>query len=313
MAEEAPAGAIALEVQAPVPEAVDADRDFSLTLRAACSYGCELSGAPFIVRESGDVLVAGRLPCLTGDRHDTAAITLRAPQGIGEFEWTVVVPSHTVDGVVHDEGSVTLSFRTRPHATSLAVWDHPSAVVVGQTFHVNVGVKCSAGCLLGGHEIEIQDETGARAAIGTLGDTPWSGTTGLFWTSMEMTAPAAEGRFSWSIAFLPAESRVPHDCAASTLALTTVPSPEHRVSIQVVEKGTDTPLREAHVRLGMYRESTDDAGVATFEVPGGEHRLFIWKAGYDAPERTIDVAKSENLRIEAKVLPEDNPDAYWQG
>ena len=128
-----------------------------------------------------------------------------------------------------------------------------------------------------------------------------------------MTAPAAEGRFSWPITFPAAELRVPHDCASSALALMTVPSPEHRVSIEVVEKGTDRPLREAHVRLGVYRESTDDAGLATFEVPSGEYRLFIWKAGYDAPERTIDVAKSENLRIEAAVLPEEPPDAYWQG
>lgn len=313
MAETSPAGVIALEVHEPVPESIDADRDFSVTLRATCPCGCDLGGAPFVVRESGDVRVTGQLPDLTGDRHDTAAITLRAPQEIGQFEWTVVVPSHTVDGVVHGEGSVTLSFRTRPHATSLAVWDHPSSVVVGQTFHVKVGVKCSAGCILDGHEIEVHDETGARAAIQALGDTPWSGTTGLFWTSVEMTAPAAEGRFSWSITFPPAESRAPHDCASSALALTTVPVPEHRVSILVVEKGTDTPVREAHVRLGVYRESTDDAGVATFEVPGGEHRLFIWKAGYDAPERTIDVAKGEHLRIEATVIPEENPDAYWQG
>ena len=312
MAETSPAGAIALEVHEAAPE-VDAGRDFSLTLRATCRYGCNLSGAPFIVRESGEVRDTGQLPDLTGDRQDTAAITLRAPDAIGEFEWAVIVPGHTVDGVVHDEGSVTLSLRTRPHATSLAVWDHPSAVVIGQAFHVKVGVKCSAGCVLGGHEIEIHDETGARAAVGALGDTPWNGTTGLFWTSIEMTAPAAEGRFSRSIVFPPTESRLPHDCASSAFAVTTVPSPEHRVSIQVVEKGTDTPVREAHVRLGVYRESTDDAGLAPFEVPDGEHRLFIWKAGYDAPERTIDVAKSENLRIEATVLPEENPDAYWQG
>ena len=43
------------------------------------------------------------------------------------------------------------------HKTSLAVWDLASPVVVGRPGKMKVGAKCSAGCTLTDHEVEVFD------------------------------------------------------------------------------------------------------------------------------------------------------------
>ena len=58
---------------------------------------------------------------------------------------------------------------TEPHAAELTVWDVPSAAVAGERFRVSVGVRCSAGCGLGGHELGIFDQDGSQVGTVTLG------------------------------------------------------------------------------------------------------------------------------------------------
>ena len=198
-----------------------------------------------------------------------------------------------------------------PHETSLAVWGHPSPVVIGETFRLNAGAKCSARCVLTGQEIEVHDACGGVVARAVLGE-PWMGTA-LYWTEVEVTAPAAEGHHSWGVRFPAAASGLAHHGATIAFGFVTVPPPEHRVSVRVVEKGTDTAVADAHDRLGVHRASTDEAGVAVFDVSSGEHRLFVSKPGYDVPAGTVDVTGNASLRIEAVALPPENPDAYWKG
>ena len=279
----------------------------------ASSCGCDHSAAPFKILECDHVRVVGELPRLTGENHDIAEISVTAPEQVGEFEWILVVPAHEIEGLVHEEASLSFSFRTKHHETGVAAWDNPSPVVIGESFRLKVGAKCTAACALTGNAIEIQDETGASVASAVLGETPWQGTTALYWTVVEVAAPAEPGIFRWSLHFPAAEPRVPHGSASCAFSFVTVLPPEHVVSVRVVERGTDLPIRDAHVRLGAYRGSTDETGLARFAVQTGEHRIFVWKPGYDASERTIDVRKDGHVQIEAAVLPEDDPDAYWQG
>ena len=313
MAENLPPHAIALELKESVPEEIDAAADFSVAVRVASSCGCDHSAAPFKILERDHVRAVGELPNLTGENHDTAEIGMTAPEQVGEFEWILVVPAYEIEGLVHEETSLPFSFRTRRHGTGVAAWDNPSPVVIGETFRLKVGAKCTAACALTGNTIEIQDETGAHVASAVLGETPWQGTTALYWAVVEAAAPTEPGIFSWSLNFRAAESRVPHGSAACAFSFVTVLPPEHMVSVKVVERGTDLPVHDAHVRLGAYRGSTDETGLARFAVHTGEHRVFVWKPGYDTPERTIDVRKDGHVRIEAAVLPDDDPDAYWQG
>ena len=66
---------------------------------------------------------------------------------------------------------------------------------------------------------------------------------------------------------------------------------------------------EQHVQPGA--RGPDD--VCPHAVPDGEHELFIWKVGYNAPARMVDVKSDARVRIEAEILPTVNPDSYWQG
>ena len=263
--------------------------------------------------DSDRVVLTGELPALSGDHHETAEITVTAPAEIAAFTWSFVVPPREVGDVQYEGASLDFSFRTKPHATSLAVWDNPSPVVVGERFSVKVGAKCAAGCALAGNEIDIRDESGARLGGAALGETPWPGTTALYWTPVDLQAPIEEGRFDWTLAFSGAEVRLPHEGASASFGFMTTRPPEHAVSVTVVEENTETPVHDVQVRLGVHRTSTDETGLARFAVPYGEHTLSVWKAGYDAPERTVRVTASEEVRIEMTVLPEDDPFAFWQG
>lgn len=305
--------ATVLKLGAAVPGEVDVGCDFSLSLTVACPAGCDLTGAPFKITDSESVIASGELPGPAGTDSSSVELRLRAPNHVGRFEWNLVLPDHVVDGVVHQEVSLAFAFVAKPHSTSVAFWDNPSPVVVGQTFQVRVGVRCNVTCGLAGKAIEICDENGAVVASGALGDAVWPGTTALYWTSVDVPAPAREGRFSWLARFSASDTSLAHSAVASELTFTTVKPPEHDVLVRVVQKDTQLPIGNAYVRLGVYRRPTDETGVAAFAVPGGEHNLSVWKSGYEAPARTINVNKTEDVQIEAVLLPVEDPDAYWQG
>jgi hypothetical protein len=37
----------------------------------------------------------------------------------------------------------------------------------------------------------------------------------------------------------------------------------------------------------------------------------MWKAGYDAPTMPLAVEADATVAIDAKILPEDDPDSHW--
>jgi uncharacterized membrane protein len=71
------------------------------------------------------------------------------------------------------------------------------------------------------------------------------------------------------------------------------------------------PLEEAYVRLGPVRATTDRAGVATVELAKGHYELLVWKAGYDIAPLPLAIEADTAVAVEARALPEDNPDAIW--
>jgi hypothetical protein len=304
---------LTLQLENPLPAEVDAGAGFSFTVVVVPPPGGCFEAAPFKVMDGDCVRLAGNLPDLTDDHHHIADVSVTAPEQIGTFEWTFVIPAREIGGVAYEEASLAFSFTTRQHETSLAAWGHPSPVVAGETFGLTVGAKCAAGCGLIGRRIDIQDERGTLVASGILDNEPWPETRALYWTRIEVAAPGEEGCWSWSLRFTPTESQLPHGAASASFSFLTVRPPEHDVSVNVVESGTNTPVPDAQVRLGVYRASTDEAGTARFAVPAGAYRLFVWKAGYDAPARTIDIIGQESVQVEAGVLPEEDPYAYWRG
>jgi hypothetical protein len=281
-----------------------------LKVKARCSRGCGLSGMPIkIVAEDG-ALVRSEFAADPGE-EDIGEIQLEAPGRTGEHIWSVTFGPHEVAGIHHDEVTIPVRTGIVPRGTSLAVWSIPSPVVTGARFAIEIGAKSAAGIAFAAQHVEVRDESGSIVAQGCLGESPYPGTAALYWTSIELTAPAREGPHTWSVEFEPSEPDLPHERASTTFSVFVVRPPEHRLTIKVIEKGTSAPIADAQVRLGAYRAATGPLGLAEMDVPTGVYDLDIWKVGYEAPTRAVRLDK--NMLIEAEVLsvPEEDPDAAW--
>ena len=163
------------------------------------------------------------------------------------------------------------------HTTSLAVWDVPAAVATGETFTVKAGVKSSAGVALGGACVELCDGAGAVVAQGLLEDEPWPDSEALCWTEIALKAPAEPGTLSLTARF-DGHANEPHEPASAGLSVNIVARAEHTLTVTVAADGT--PLADAVVRLGPYREPTDASGIAKIRLARGRYELVVWRTGY---------------------------------
>src|SRR5262245_57425219 len=166
-----------------------------------------------------------------------------------------------------DDSPAQAASNLTPHETSLAIWDVPSPLVLGGSLRMKVGVRCSSGCSLTGQRIRIEDASEQQKGEGTLGLSPWPGTTGLYWAEVDVAAPPIEGTHTWTARFTAANLDAPHLTVSSTFTFMTVKPPEHRVTVEVVQQGTKNPIDISEVRLGVYRTVTDAAGIAHLELP----------------------------------------------
>jgi len=297
-----------VELSQPIPLEIDAGAEIILKVKVSCPEGCDLRGMPVSVMAAEEIIGASELATFDEAVNETEAFALKAPGQTGEHAWTVLFPAHEIEGALHQESSLVVAFTTRPHATSMAVWDVPSPVIVNGSFTIKVGVKCEATCQLAGRLIEVCDGAGTPIGESRLGETPWPGTSGLYVADVELAAPATDGTAFWSARFAAAQSGLPHDEASAAFSFRIARPPEHRVTVQVADKGTKAPLENVEVRLGVYRASTDAQGRAILELPGGVYPLGAWKAGYEMRTRTVKVGKDRMVRVEAVVVPERSPD-----
>jgi hypothetical protein len=298
--------ATTIELIGPVPPEVAVGADFVLEVKVSCAAGCELDGMPLEVTAADGTVVASELA------HETADIALSAPRRTGEASWNLVCGPHESAGILHDETIVPVRIEVIPHATSLAVWAVPSPVVMGETFAIKVGAKSSAGIALTGTTVEVCDEAGIVVARGRLGEAPLPGTSALYWSEIALLAPFGEGVRAWSARFAPADLELPHERASSSFSIAIVRPPEHRLTVKVMEKDTAVPIANAQLRLGAFRAATDQAGLAEVDLPGGVYDLSVWKVGYEAPARTVDLNADASVEVEVVALPEENPDTAWQ-
>jgi hypothetical protein len=209
------------------------------------------------------------------------------------------LPRFQAGEIVHEACTLPVTIRTKAHTTSLAVWDAPSPVIETSPFRLKVGVKCSAGCPLAGQLVEVRDESGASVGGGRLSDSPWEGTTGLYWADVLLVAPARELVSSWSASFPQPDLELAHQTASASFTFRVTRRPDYRASIRVVGRDTQGPVPEAEVRLGQYVAKTDEHGAADFEVPAGSYELSIRADGFDAAPVTVDVNSDVTVQIDA--------------
>ena len=293
----------------PFPPDVEAGTELSFGVQVTCPFGCDLRGESVqVLAPDGSVVTAELI------RHDDGVneaeiLSLKAPMEAGEHTWTILLPANEVGGVVHEEGSLPVGSTIRPHETSVAVWDLSTPVVIGEWFTARIGIKCSAECRLTGQLVEVRDEAGTKVGEGSLGDAPWPGTRALYWAEVRLKAPPKEGSFTWSVGGPSApELESSHREASAVVRFSTVGPPEHTVTVQVVRDDTKDPIDKVAVRLGIYRASTDERGLARFELPSGEFDLIARKPGFETDPETVEVMGDLEVRIEARYVPQTNPD-----
>jgi hypothetical protein len=292
---------------------VDAGAYIALKIKVSCPSGCDLRGHVVnVIAPDGAVVAGSALADFADAVNETAELAFIAPDEVGEYRWTLVFAKHEADGLVHEEGSLPITVKTMAHDTSLAVWEVPSPIVIEHPFQIHVGATCSAGCDLKGEEVQICDETGASMASGKLGETPWDGTRALYWTEVDLVAPAWEGATSRSIRFAPTALPLPHGKASARFGFETVKPPQYSVTVKVVQKDAGTPVEDAQVRLGVYFARSDQTGLARVAMPQGTYGLDVLKTGYEAlSPRDLDVNGDMTLEVEVALIPPENPDAYW--
>jgi uncharacterized membrane protein len=308
-----------VELSEPLQPELAVGSDFVVKVRVWCPAGCDVSRIPIAVdgpdglavtiapRSDHDPAEAGVAP---GD-DNLRDLALKAPAQVGEHVWTVRFPPHESDGVRHAECALPVCVRTTPHATSLAVWAVPSPVVMGERFRIKVGAKSAAGCELRTKKIAVYDQAGAVIAQASLQDAPWPGTSALYWTEVEVPAPSREGMSWFTVNFAAADIATPHEPSSSKFSVAIVRPPEHRLTVEVLEQDSKAPIEDAQVRLGAYRAVTDPSGRAEVAMPKGSYDLTVWKVGYEAPGKTVDVHEDASVRVEAAIVPPENPDAAW--
>ena len=299
------------ELKEPPPPEVPVGATFVVKVAVTCAEGCDLHEQRLDIAAPAGAGEAQQSASDNAEADDVLEIVVRAPQRVGDHVWRIALPQAQAADVRHDAEPLSINVTVKPQTTSLAVWDIPSPVVMGEAFAIKAGAKSAGDFKLTGRAIEVCDEAGAVLAQGCLGDAPWPGTSALYWTELRLLAPEREGTCAWSVRFAATDVELPHDGAASNFSLAVSPPAEHRVTVKVMEKDTANPVADAEVRLGLYRATTDRAGIAALEVPKGIHELVVWKVGYDVPILTTEVSADRTFEVEATVVPEEDPDAIW--
>jgi hypothetical protein len=295
---------LTLELAEPFPPEAPAGSQLLLRVRVL-GAARDLRGGRIEIMAGEDVIASATLAASGNDFSATAELALRAPGTVGAFTWHVRFPPQEIDGLAYGESVLPVSSRTTPHRTSLAVWAVPSPVPMGDRFAVMVGAKSSGACALSGAKVEIRDDTGAVAGKGMLGDTPWPGTDALYWTEITLDGPRREGPLCWSAAFAATGPALPHVDASAEFSFTAVRAPEHRVAVTVTESCAATPVEETQVALGPFRAATGKTGTARLDVPAGTYDLAVWRAGFEAASRTVEITADANVAFELIRLPEE--------
>jgi capsular polysaccharide biosynthesis protein len=82
-----------------------------------------------------------------------------------------------------------------------------------------------------------------------------------------------------------------------------VSHPEFMVTVETVDKVTQTPLSGARVVMHPYKATTDERGVAEVPVAKGAYRLFVSQTGYLTFGLPVEVTANLTARAELDLEP----------
>jgi hypothetical protein len=312
MATDTRTPSLCLTLSEPAPAEAAVGARVAVSVEVACAAGIDRCG-PVLEMTDPDGVVTRHAIAQRDDAIGASEITLVVPAEVGEHVWRIRLPAHDAGEVQYGDHTLSIAIRAKPLATSLAVWAIPTPATAGECFAIKVGAKSSGDCVLAGRRIAVRDATGA--ASGCLGDTPWPGTSALFWTELQLRAPTQPGPgglATYVAQFDGGEMALAHDGASSSFSVAVTEPPAHLLTVKVIAKETAAPIEDAQIRLGPHRAATDPAGLAKVRMPKGRYELLVWKAGYDAPTVPLEIDADVFVQVEALAQPEDDPDAHWK-
>jgi hypothetical protein len=281
------------------PSEVDAGTELTVTVRADCPHGCDLTGQRVLIQSENDAELAG---------GELGELVLRAPLEVGEHVYRAVLTAHETNGIRHEETAAEFPVVVVPHAASVNVWGLPSAIAAGERFRFKVGIKCSAGCKLAGRPLYVLDHDGAQVAPANLREDVWPDTSALYFADVEAQAPRIAGDYQWRIETPGSHEEAPHAAGVCIFAVKVVEPPDHEVTVEAFDGEKQTPIKGAHVLLHPYRALTDERGVAKVKVAKGRYTLFVSGFNYLGHESILDVTSDVTARAELTVEPEENVD-----
>ena len=310
------------------PDVVDAGAEMTLQGKVTCSPACDLRGHTLLVKDqAGADAVSVELTEFDGKTNDTREFVVKAPVKPGGYAWLAVCPVVVKNDISYPEASTPISFTVTPHTTNVVVWDIPSAIVVGERFRIKVGMKCSNECNLANSEFGIYDhglegsgigdrgsaegsgirdqgsKEGRRVATGRLSGDRWPGTTGLYVAEVELEAPAAEGLYTWSVRSAESDVEIPHAEGSISFGVRVVSHPEYLVTVETVDKESQTPLSGARVVMHPYKAVTDERGIAEVRVAKGAYQLFVSQSRYLTFGLPVEVEADMTAKAELHVEP----------
>ena len=189
------------------------------------------------------------------------------------------------------------------HSTRVVAWDIPSAVVVGERFKMKVGIKCSSECELANRSFAVYDHDGKQIAASTLPGERWPGTDGLYAAEVELEAPSHDGLYTWTVSAAASDTEIPHAKGDLSFGVRAVSHPDYVVTVEAVDKDSQTPLCGARVVMHPYNAVTDDRGVAEIRVAKGEYRLFVTQTNYLIFGQALEVTADVKARVELELEP----------
>ncbi len=198
----------------------------------------------------------------------------------------------------------TENVAVEPHTIELTVWDVPPTAAPGERFTFSVGARCSAGCSLGGRELNIVDLQGASASAVKLGYEVWPGTEALYFAQIETRAPLEAGSHPREARIAGWDAEQPHAPGAYPLIVRVVATPDCVVTIRAIDKETQTPIKGARVVMHPYRAVTNDNGIAIVKVARGTYEILVSGSKYLPSCATMEVAADMITRAE---LDADQP------
>jgi hypothetical protein len=130
-----------------------------------------------------------------------------------------------------------------------------------------------------------------------LSNAPWPGTSALYWAEVELSALQPEGPRTLQV-----HCNENRHAVSATFSFTIGGQPEHDVRIVATDATTGAPIDAVEVRLGAFRATTDDDGVATLAVPGGGYEVILWKVGYQTSPVSSAVSEDVSVPVEMEVV-----------